>query len=584
MFIKNRKPEIRRLFRLMKPRILPYLTGILGQSMLGAGLNIVLAFTLKYMVDVPMKGQSELLVKAAFMIGGSLLLAIIVMPFLRYTYMKSIKLVMADFRKKVFEHMQKLPMRYFERHHSGDTVSRLTNDLQAIETIYSEQLAQLVTTLLLGIGSIVFMMLIEWKISLLFILIGMSILGINAVLAIPIRRLSDLIQKHMGLLTERVTDLLSGFYIMKMFQIEDIVTGVVERENIEVTKLGVKRAQKNAVLESTNYLLVMANFAGIISLGAILVFNNMAEFGDLTAIIQLQINVTQAFIAIGSLVPVIQVSLAGTKRVYELLDEPVEPVRYKVAGSEFVEDMIRFDDVVYSYDGRNRVLDNLTITVRQGEKAAFAGPSGGGKSTILKLLMGFYPPDEGRITVAGKGLGKYSLEELRKLIAYVSQDAVLFDGTIRENIRYGFPDASEEQIMDAAKAANAHNFIMELPEGYDTRVGEGGSRFSGGQRQLISIARAIVRNPQILLLDEATSALDSENEYQVRQALDVLMENCTVVMIAHRLSTIENADVIYVIDGGRVVEKGKHHDLIAKDGLYNSLYSTQFKVDTPKAI
>jgi ATP-binding cassette subfamily B protein len=575
--IKKGKPEIQSLISLIRPRIVPYVVGILGQSILGAALNILVAFAQKYMVDAPLKGQISLLVKAGLIIVISVLLLVIIWPFLDYIYKKSIKQVMADFRKKVFGHIQKLPMSYFENHHSGDIVSRLNNDMQAVESIYSEQIRQLSLILLLGLGSIVFMFIIEWRVSLLFLLIGTALFSINVKLAGPIRKLSDVIQNHLGLVTERLTDLLSGFYIMKMYKIEDVINGFVERENSIVTQSSVQRARKNALLDSTNHMLVMTTFAGVLSVGAILVFNNMAEFGDLIAIIQLQLYVTQAYIGIGGFISTLQMSQAGIRRIDELLEEPVELSAYQVARTESKEDMIGFEDVVFRYNGHNRVLNKLSFAVRQGEIAAFVGPSGGGKTTIIKLLLGFYPPESGRISVAGKGLGEYSLEELRRLTSYVSQDAILYDVSISENIRYGFPVASERQIVNAAKAANAHDFIMDLPDGYNTKVGEGGAKLSGGQRQRISIARAIVKDAPVLLLDEATSALDSENEYHVQQALRVLMKNRTVIVIAHRLSTIKNADVIYVIDGGCVVEQGKHNELIDKGGVYSLLNSTQTK-------
>jgi ABC-type multidrug transport system fused ATPase/permease subunit len=241
-------------------------------------------------------------------------------------------------------------------------------------------------------------------------------------------------------------------------------------------------------------------------------------------------------------------------------------------------------DLAFRYEGEDEqadgddveVLRGISLSAERGQMVALVGPSGGGKSTIVKLLLGLYPVREGTVEVEGRPVGAYALTQLRSMMAYVPQDAYLFDGTIEENIRYGRPDATHEQVVDAARAANAHDFIAAQPDGYDTRVGERGARLSGGQRQRIAIARALIKDAPILLLDEATSALDSESEELVQGALEVLMRGRTTVAIAHRLSTVENADTIYVIDGGRVVDEGRHEALVGRDNLYTKLYALQF--------
>jgi ABC-type multidrug transport system fused ATPase/permease subunit len=239
-------------------------------------------------------------------------------------------------------------------------------------------------------------------------------------------------------------------------------------------------------------------------------------------------------------------------------------------------DGIACEGLTFQYGDGSRALEGVSLRVEKGCSAALVGPSGSGKSTIIKLLMGFYPPGEGRIVVDGKALGSYRLEDLRRIISYVPQDPYLFSGTIAENIGFGRPGASRDDIMEAAKSANAHDFITALPMGYDTEVGEKGTSLSGGQRQRIAIARALLKDAPILLLDEATSALDSESERLVQDALDVLMKGRTTIAVAHRLSTIQNAGVIYVIDEGRVVETGKHEDLVKLGGVYSRLYNLQF--------
>jgi ATP-binding cassette subfamily B protein len=313
------------------------------------------------------------------------------------------------------------------------------------------------------------------------------------------------------------------------------------------------------------------------------------EVGTVWAITHLFGNASFMFGSVGDFVTQVQRALAGASRVFELLDWPVEQEKVaqpqkSVPWSEQKESMITIRDLAFGYEGDDagdsgddvEVLRGISMSAGQGQVVALVGPSGGGKSTIVKLLLGFYPVRDGQIAIDGKLIEAYPLPQLRSMMAYVPQDAYLFDGTIEENIRYGKPDASREQIVAAAQAANAHDFVMEQPDGYDTPVGERGAKLSGGQRQRIAIARALIKDAPVLLLDEATSALDSESEQQVQDALGVLMEGRTTVAIAHRLSTVENADTIVVIDDGRVVEEGRHEELVGQGGLYTRLYELQF--------
>ncbi|HEX3030297.1 MAG TPA: ATP-binding cassette domain-containing protein [Clostridia bacterium] len=290
--------------------------------------------------------------------------------------------------------------------------------------------------------------------------------------------------------------------------------------------------------------------------------------------INLLANVNYMIRNLGRLIALMQGSLAGGARVLELLEEKPEPESYSVCG-ENSDQMLELKDVSFAYDDLP-VVNGLSISLEKGKRAALVGGSGGGKSTVIKLLLGFYPVNSGVITINGKSLGEYSLGELRSMIAYVPQDAYLFDGTIEENIRLGKADATDEEVKQAAELAFAHEFIEEMPDGYKTVVGERGTRISGGQRQRIAIARALLKDAPILLLDEATSALDSQSEQKVQDAINRLMEGRTVLAIAHRLSTIEYSDVIYVIEDGKVTEQGKHAELLDKGGTYSRLYNLQF--------
>lgn len=312
--------------------------------------------------------------------------------------------------------------------------------------------------------------------------------------------------------------------------------------------------------------------------GIIMVAQDVIGVGSLVAIIQQQLLVTVGFLHLGQVLSILQSSLSGASRVIELLSEPIEPERYIPLSEELPHQknkVLEMNQVVFENDTDAKVLDDFSFSIGEGETADLVGASGSGKSTVIKLLLGYYPAKSGSIRMFGKTIGDYSLQEMRSLIAYVPQDAYLFEGTIEENIRYRKLDATHEEIVEATRAAYAHDFIMDLPNGYETRVGERGAMLSGGQRQRIAIARAIIKNLPILLLDEATSALDSGSEYWVQKALAELMKDRTTLIVAHRLSTVEETDMIYVVDQGKVVENGRHQELLSKNGFYSTLYKMQ---------
>jgi ABC-type multidrug transport system fused ATPase/permease subunit len=372
--------------------------------------------------------------------------------------------------------------------------------------------------------------------------------------------------------TRYFVDIIAGIRVIRMFNIGNTILQKYRNENNIVAEKSLERVHENSQMEGANFLLSAFNLVGVLGIGVFMISSGSTDLGTVVAIIALQSGVAFMFTQVGSFFAQLQSSLAGTKRVFELLDEPIESKRYNVEGVPDSRDMVSLKNINLGYDASGRILNGLDITVKRGQVAALVGASGSGKSTIIKLLMGFYQPESGYISIEGKAMGSYTLEDLRSKIAYVPQDAPVFDGAIEENIRYGKLSATKEEVRAAAKAANAHDFIKEFADGYDTKVGERGTRLSGGQRQRIAIARALLKDAPLLLLDEATSALDSESEQLVQGALNVLMKGRTTIIVAHRLSTIEHADVIYVIDAGKVVECGNHSELLEKKGKYYSFY------------
>jgi ABC-type multidrug transport system fused ATPase/permease subunit len=564
-----------RLMTYMKPRMKAYLVGLLGQSIGNAGLYIILAFVLKYLVKAADDRDMSLIFDALKLIGTMLLIVVILLPIFYYFYKKAVRVTIVEIKKELFSKIQKLPIEYFDKNHSGNITSRTTNDILLAEKTFTEGLKEIATTSILGLGSVVIMFILNWKIALSLLCIGCILTAINLKFAEPIRHISDKIQNNLGLLTERFTDELSGFFVIKIFKLGDTTKKKYLDQNEELTRLSVARVNKTAVLDGTNYFLSMIGFGGSLVIGAMMVSAGEIDFSTLAAIVQFQINVSEAFLSIGRCISTMQISLASAGRIFELLDYDEEKQNSDTSNMQNVDEVIQFKNIVFSYNGKDNVLDGISVSIKKGDVVAFVGPSGGGKSTILKLILGFYTASEGELKICGKYISQYSLEELRKNIAYVPQESYLFADTVKENIRYARIDASDQEIIAAAKAANVHDFIETLPNGYDTIIEEGGMNFSGGQRQRIAISRAFLKNSSIVLLDEATSALDSENEYKIQEALETLMKERTVIIVAHRLSTIKKADKIFVVSEGKVKEGGNHDELMTKKGLYYSLVQNQ---------
>lgn len=579
-----KKQSLLRLLQLLKPKHKKYLAGLFSRVLLTSTERLVIAYLLKLMVDAITAGSkarynSTLISWIAFYAGLTL-----VAPFILYLWRSAVYEGTANIREVVFRHLQRLPLGYHEIHHSGDALSILSNDVSAAEKAYQEDLYVLVEASFQGLSAAVLMMALNWELALLIIVSGLVPLLINTLFARPLRKIGQDVQGRLGTLSERMADLLAGFQVIRTFNLMDWILSRFGKANDDVLESSLRRVRLEAALSAGN------DFAGIfvflpMAVGAYLVLIGRTTFGTYMALVQLSNNINYFVYSLGGVISRIQAALAASDRIFDLLDSPLEPEQYAPAPGVALpavsyrqQGLIDFQNVTFAYNGGENILNSVSFGVSKGQFAAFAGPSGGGKSTLFKLLLGCYPVKDGTIFAAGKPLHDYKLADLRDLIAYVPQDAYLFSGTIRENIRYGKPAASDQEIEAAAKAAFAHDFVMEFPDGYQTVVGERGARLSGGQRQRIAIARALLKDTPVLLLDEATSALDSESEQIVQRALEALMKGRTTLVIAHRFSTIVNADIIYVIDGGKVVEQGKHAELMSRQGVYANLYEMQFKL------
>lgn len=568
--------ELLRIFRFIKPNKLAYFAVLFGDILTQICFNLLKPIVLKMMIDASVKSDMHMLENGLLLTVMVSLLGMISFVTIEFFLFRSYELTTTNIRSKLFRNILKLPVSYIEQHHSGDTVSRLTNDIDIMQSAYSWPLRMILVTLLSGIGSALVMFILDWRVSVVLIVIGLISLFISIKQKSTLRKLHDRIQKSMGHYTENLSNIIGGFMVIKNFLLEKLMLDHAHAVNNSIFESSVELSKKSAFIESRNFFFSSINSIGVIIIASILALRGVSNLGSVVSFILLLGNVNQMFSQINGMILQLQGDLAGSGRVLGLVETGNEPDIINTDSVEGSSAAIEMNDIMFSYDGKNNALEGVTLTVEEGKVAALAGPSGGGKSTIIKLILGYYPPSSGKMTIKGKPLKSLTMAELRSMIAYVPQDSYVFDGTVGENIRFGRTDASMQEIIAAAKAAHADEFIQEMSCGYDTLVGERGIKLSGGQRQRIAIARAFLKDAPILLLDEATSSLDSQCEQQVQDALNTLMNGKTVLIIAHRLSTIEHADMIYLVDNGKIVEQGSHESLMTNAGMYRAMHDRQF--------
>lgn len=486
--------------------------------------------------------------------------------------------VVTDLRKKVYEHLHRLGFRFFAERRLGEITSRLTNDVGSIRTALTDSLPQLLTISFSMIGSVSLMVALNWRLSAVIFVTVPFITIATRYFGQKIRKLSKSIQDDLADSTAVAEDALGAVRLVKAFVREDYEVG---RYTSAIEKLFVT-ARKKMVLTQLFWsgvgIMFMSTLVIIFWYGGKEVLAGRLTAGDLVAFIIYALNISRSISQTSRLYTAVNTAAGASERIFELLDE--EPEIKDETGAKklnHVRGEIIVDGLSFSYEGNRSVLKSISFEVENGQTVALVGPSGAGKTTLLNLIPRFYDPTSGSIKVDGEDIRNVKVKSLREQISIVPQEVHLFGTSISENIKYGKLDATYEEVVQAAKDANAHEFISQIPKGYDALIGEKGVKLSGGQRQRLAIARAILKNPAILLLDEATSSLDSESEAQVQDALYRLMENRTTFVIAHRLSTIQNADRILVLDKGNIVEDGTHQELLSKGGLYSHLYELQFR-------
>ncbi len=482
--------------------------------------------------------------------------------------------VVADFRTHLFAHLQKLSLSFFTTRRTGELMSRLMNDVTVIQSLLTETPIDSAKQLVTFVGGIAFLLTMNWRLCLLILLVLPLLVVVARLFGRRLKTLSTTIQDQTASISTLVEEVLSGIRVVKSF----VQTSREERrfasQVYAALSLSLRRAGILAVFIPTISLLTFSAAAAVLWYGGSQVIEGSVTPGDLFAFVLFAGILIGPFGSAARVFAQVREAQGAMQRVFEILDTVPEIQDSPDAiALPPLTGHVRAERVSFAYDKRHPVLEDVSFEAKPGEMVAIVGPTGAGKTTIINLLHRFYDPTAGRLTIDGHDVRRVRLESLYRQIALVPQETVLFGGTIMDNIRYGRDNATDEEIFAASRAAHAHDFISALPNGYQTVVGEKGVNFSGGQRQRLAIARAIVKNPRILLLDEATSSLDTESERLVQEALERLMEGRTTFVVAHRLTTIQRADRILVLSKGRLIEEGAHAELMDQKGLYHYLYT-----------
>jgi subfamily B ATP-binding cassette protein MsbA len=485
--------------------------------------------------------------------------------------------VLSRVRNDVYGHIQNLPMSYFSREKAGHIISRLTNDVSMLQGAVIGVAASVVRNGFMTLTGLLVVLMVSWKLSVLTLIVLPINLALVELIGRKLKKRSYRTQEGMADMTAVLGETISGIRVVKAFNMGDYERRRFEGYNLRYIRQYLKMKLWGAVLSPTSELLGTLSIVAILFYGGNLVLSGRLTPENLILFVGAMIWVVTPVKNLSKLNSAIQESLACANRVFSIMEIETEPV--DVSGARRISgriEEIRFDSVAFEYVPGRPVLRDISFSVRRGEVIALVGPSGAGKTTLVDLIPRFYDPTAGRILVDGSDIREIDLKSLRSMTGMVTQEVILFNDTVRNNIAYGAQDSGDDRVVAAAKAANAHDFIMEMPKGYDTMIGERGTRLSGGQRQRLSIARAILRNPEILIFDEATSALDTESEILVQEAIDRLLEGRTTFVIAHRLSTVQSANRILVLDDGEIREIGTHAELMGSNGVYRRLYDLQF--------
>ena len=579
---KKRPPKkliqsLRRIFSFTRPFRSRLITALV-LSLVTSSVWLVLPLGLRTMVDAVFEEANRALLDQLSLLLLGMFLIQAVIGFTGYYLLEwTGERLVTDLRKQLYAHLHELDLRFFSSQRTGDLTSRLTNDVGTVRTAVTTSFVELVRQSMMLVGSLVLMLILDWQMSLIILLTVPPVTLLARHFGRIIRKLARDVQDRLADTTAIAEEAISSVRVVKAFSRNEYEVHRYDEAVQNLFQTAIKRLWVSNMFWTTVGTLFMMALIGLFWFGGISVLNGRLTSGDLVAFVFYAFNIARTVGGMSQLYTTFNSAAGASERLFELFD--TEPDTRDMDGAQAlhrVEGAIEFSRVGFSYEEGHRILHDIDKSIRAGETIALVGPSGAGKTTMLNLIPRFYDPDEGVIRIDGIDISTVTMHSLREQVAVVSQDVQLFNLSVKENIRYGRLNATDQEIEDAARAANAHEFIHDLPEGYDTQVGERGTKLSGGQKQRIAIARAILRDARILLLDEATSSLDSTSEALVQEALDRLMKNRTTFVIAHRLSTVQHAHRIFVLDKGHIVQEGRHEDLFVKEGMYRELALHQF--------
>ena len=576
---KNKKTSFKRasrLFQYIKPYRIEFSFGLFF-LLLSTAASLIFPALMGNLVD----SASDKLVNNINQIAIALLVLFALQAIFSYfrivLFVNVTEKTLAVIRQETYAHLIKLPMNFFSKRRVGELNSRIASDISLLQETFTTDLAEFLRQILIIIGGILFLSLTSVKLTLFMLAIIPAMMLAAVFFGRYIKRFSKQVQGKVAESNTIIEETLQGISIVKAFTNEFFEIRRYTEKTNEVMQIAKKGGRYRGAFASFIIFCLFGSIVAVIWYGVLMINSNELSIGELFTFILYSVFIGASVGGMADIYAKLQKAIGATEHLMDILEEEKEEI-HSTFSADAVNGHIKFHNLSFAYPSRPdvQVLNNLNFEVQQGHNIALVGPSGAGKTTLASILFGFYKIEDGQISIDGKNIEEYDLHFLRKQIAIVPQDIILFGGSIKENIAYGKLDASEEEIEEAAKKANALNFINDFPEKMETLVGERGIQLSGGQRQRIAIARALLKNPSILILDEATSALDSESEKLVQEAMDVLMKGRTSIVIAHRLSTIKSADCILVLENGQIIEQGTHQELQKNEGLYKQLSDMQF--------
>lgn len=574
-----KKSVVRRVLKYIKPY-----KGLLALAILSAIISVSLTLYIPVLTgnaidniidkgNVNFENVLQIIIYIAVGVAG---VAIFQWTMTYFTNVISYKTV-RDLRRDVFCKFNDVPLSYIDTHSHGDLISRVINDVDAVGDGLSQMFLQLFSGIVTILGTMVFMFIIDWRIALAVIILTPLSLFVAAFIGKMTHNRFARQQQLQGDISSYVEEYVGNQRIVKAFSYEDRAFENFEKYNQELYTVGFKAQFAGALANPSTRFVNATVYAAVGIFGAITAIAGTLSIGQLSCFLTYANQYTKPFNEVTGVLTQLQTAIAAAGRVFDVLDAEDEPEdKPDSIKVENCKGNVKIENVNFSYVKDKPLITNFSLEVKSGSHIAIVGPTGCGKTTFINLLMRFYDTDSGKISVDGVDIKDMERDELRKLYGMVLQDSWLFCGTIMENLKYGNPNATDEEVIEAAKAAYAHSFIRRMPDGYDTMISEGGGNLSQGQKQLLCIARAMLSNPTMLILDEATSSIDTLTEIRVQKAFAKIMQGRTSFVVAHRLSTIKESDVILVMRDGNIIEQGTHDELLAKGGFYKNLYESQF--------